>query len=118
VPVPVGYDEQARAPGLDTLLRRIEATARPLVMLGDLNTGDRQPFYRVLRARLSDAYRASGEGFGFTFPNREVTGWPIPPLVGVDYIFNDSAFVAVAAWTGQLPGSDHRYVVADLALLP
>jgi endonuclease/exonuclease/phosphatase (EEP) superfamily protein YafD len=102
---------------LRMILQRVEANRGPLVVLGDFNTNDGQPFYRLLRWRLADAHRGGGWGFGFTFPTQR-DGYPLPfSLIRIDYIFHDESWATRAAWTGNLPGSDHRYVVADLILV-
>jgi vancomycin resistance protein VanJ len=94
----------------------VEANGGPALVLGDFNTSDGQPLYRLLRRRLDDAYRAAGWGFGFTFPSPR--GSPLGfPVVRIDYVFHDEFWATQAAWTGSLPGSDHRYVVADLLLV-
>ena len=118
VPLPLGYDDRERSLMMPVLLGRIEAASTPLVVLGDFNTGDREPPYRALHSRLRDSYREAGWGFGFTFPHGAPDGWAVPPLVRIDYVLHNNAWEARRAWTGQLPESNHRYVVADLLLRP
>ena len=42
---------------MPVLLAQVDAANTPLVVLGDFNTGDREPPYRALRSRLQDSYR-------------------------------------------------------------
>ena len=96
-------------------MRRVEASPRPLLVLGDLNVSDRQPYYRWLRQRLHDADRAAGGGLDYTYPSGQY-GRALVPLVRIDYVLHDDAWAARNAETVYLPGSDHRAVVADLVL--
>lgn len=113
--LPNGYDTALRDGTVLLALERLEATG-PAIVAGDFNMSDREDLYRQIRARLGDAYREAGWGLGYTFPTfiRDV-GLPFP-LVRIDHIFHNDAWTARAAWVGTLPGSDHRYVVADLVL--
>ena len=102
---------------LSGILQRVDALRDPLLVMGDLNTSDRQPFYRTMRRRLGDAYRAAARGFGFTYPSHIAQRWfYLFPVVRLDYVFFSESFAATGAWNGTLVGSDHRYVVADLVL--
>ncbi|HZG65837.1 MAG TPA: endonuclease/exonuclease/phosphatase family protein [Herpetosiphonaceae bacterium] len=103
-------------PALDALVEEAARGDRPLILVGDLNTGDRQPNYWRLRRHLVDAYRVAGRGFGLTFPNaHERLGLlRLPLLVRIDYIFQSPSITAARAFTAASPSSDHRAVVADL----
>lgn len=114
--VPNDYRTAHRDEAVLAALRRLEAVNAPAIVVGDLNTSDRESLYRDVRARLRDAHQEAGWGLGYTFPNfvRDV---PLPfPLVRIDHILHTDTWAARAAWTGTLQGSDHRYVVADLVL--
>lgn len=116
LPLPTSFqnDEPTRVVG--AVLERVETIPEPVVVLGDLNIGDRQPFYRLMRRRLLDAHREAGWGFGHTFPNMAFAGLPTPPLVRIDYVLHDDSWATRSTRTGNLAGSDHRYVVAELVL--
>lgn len=107
---PSGQDE-----AFEELFRILdEIRDLPVVVAGDLNITDRQAMYRRLRERLGDAYQSANRAPGFSlYPSRTLT-W-VPPVVRVDYILHSPALVAVDADSGRLPGSDHRWVAADLA---
>ncbi|MEZ4729998.1 MAG: endonuclease/exonuclease/phosphatase family protein [Caldilineaceae bacterium] len=103
----------------DQLLVRIEQATNPLLVMGDLNTMPIQANYRRLRRILYDAYVESGTGLASTFPIRRTDkSWLSQPLIRIDYIFYDEAWQARQSWVGAITGSDHRYVVADLVLVP
>ena len=102
----------------DQLVERIATVEGPLVVLGDLNTSERQPNFHRLRAYLEDAFAVAGWGMGYTFPaNSHLYGWAVPPMVRIDYVLINRAWQARAAWSDQLPTSDHGYVVVDLGLV-
>lgn len=112
------FDTENQRLPFESMQQRIDAFDGPLIVLGDLNTTERQPNYRRLRQRLDDAFGAAGWGMGYSYPRVEprVT-MPITPLIRIDHILTSRHWIARTAWTGQLSSSDHLYVVADLALL-
>lgn len=122
IPVPTRFDTQLQRQAVQAVLRRIETLSGPILLVGDLNTSDRQPAYASLSEHLRDTYRERGRGLGYTFP----VGWsfplgaehtfPLPPILRIDYVWHNDAWAGRAAWVGSLVGSDHRYVVADLVL--
>jgi endonuclease/exonuclease/phosphatase (EEP) superfamily protein YafD len=115
--LPIGLDTQSQAAAVDLELQRITAAPRALLVVGDLNMTDRQPSYQRLRVRLGDAFREAGWGLGLTFPqDRTLHGLPLPVIVRLDYILHSDVFTATSAHVGIGPGSDHRFVVADLLL--
>ncbi|MEZ4615226.1 MAG: endonuclease/exonuclease/phosphatase family protein [Caldilineaceae bacterium] len=101
----------------DQLLAQIDQTASPLLVMGDLNTMPFQANVQRLTNRLTDTFDEVGSGIGNTFP-LDGTAYHLPsiPLIRIDYIFHDAAWQAQSAWVGDIAGSDHRYVVADLML--
>lgn len=114
--VPSDFITAHQQPQLDALVGEAARTDEPLILVGDLNTGDRQPNYWRLRRYLDDAYREAGRGFGLTYPNTRtrVGLLPVPPLVRIDYIFHSRSIKAMRAWTDASYASDHRAVIADL----
>ncbi|MCC6315522.1 MAG: endonuclease/exonuclease/phosphatase family protein [Thermomicrobiales bacterium] len=107
-------------------LADLAAGDEPTILLGDFNRVDWAASARLLRqAGLRDAWRAAGHGFGATLPLRWATGVErghllgglrLPPLVRVDYVWHTPHFRAEAAWLGEDAGSDHRPLLARLAL--
>ena len=109
-------DPEGPEPALAAVLDRVRVADGPVLVLGDLNLADRQPAYRRLAGALVDAYREAGWGLGYTFPERALDV-PVPvPLVRIDYVlYRHPGWTTRTAWTGDMRGSDHRYVVAELA---
>ncbi len=99
----------------------------PVIVLSDFNAGDQSTPYGIVTGVLGDSWREGGVGFGHTFPGDRsfdesrprLSDWFIPPwLVRIDYVFHSRQWRAVDAHIGPWDGgSDHRPVVATLALL-
>lgn len=106
--------------GWDTELRRIRdtvaSTAGPQIVLGDFNaTWDHRLLRDIVAAGdLRDAANTAGAGLRPTWPMRD---GPIPmPFVAIDRILTDLA--VLDADLVDVAGSDHRMVVATVALSP
>lgn len=113
LPIPVNYNTDRQAAIYQILLDRIVKINKPLLVVGDFNTSDRDRYYRALSFWLNNAFQEAGWGFGFTFPTKS----PIAiPLVRIDHIFYSSQWQARSAWTDRGVGSDHQYLVANLQL--
>ena len=96
-------------------LARISASATgSLILAGDFNaTLDHAPLQRLVASGLRDAFVEAGSGFGATWPRWDGI---VPPLMRLDHVLV-SRQIAVVAVTDQVSaGSDHRRLVADLAL--
>jgi len=113
------YDTRGRLAQANALRQAARKVSGGLIMMGDFNTGDREPGHAVLSSDLHDAFGEVGWGFGFTFPNDKRMG-PITipvPLVRIDYIWTRGPVGAVAAHVNcDDGGSDHCMVIADLRL--
>ncbi len=112
------FSTQNQESPFDWLQQRVDLIDGPLLVMGDLNSTERQPNYQRLRHSLYDAFAAAGWGMGHTYPNH--ARWPslqLVPFIRIDHILHSKHWLARAAWTGRLNSSDHLYVVADLALL-
>jgi endonuclease/exonuclease/phosphatase (EEP) superfamily protein YafD len=114
------YDTTGRLRQANALFQAVQKVSGGLIMMGDFNTGDREPGYAVLASELHDAFGETGWGFGFTFPNHKRMG-PITipvPLVRIDYIWTGGSVVPVATHVNcDAGGSDHCMVVADLRVV-
>lgn len=89
-----------------------------LILAGDFNaTTDHAPFERLLATGKRDAFLEAGSGYGATWPH-----WrgPSVPLMRLDHVLvSDSPAVGVAVVSLHdeiSAGSDHRRLVAELAL--
>ena len=84
------------------------------VVLGDFNaTLDHSPMRALLAAGLVDSHAELGNGWAPTWPADSV----LPPVVQLDHVLHGRGLAAVTTSEHTLPGSDHRLVFAELALL-
>jgi endonuclease/exonuclease/phosphatase family metal-dependent hydrolase len=112
---------------LAALIATAETTEGPLILLGDFNlTRMHDGYQRLEGAGLRDVYRAAGRGAGFTSPTRLAKlaergspfgRIPLPPLLRIDYVWVSVHWQPLAAWVERDAGSDHRPVVARVALV-
>lgn len=120
------YDVHTRAPtqgGVGTwkvqlaeLRGLVEADGGPRIVTGDLNaTSGHRPFRQLLAAGLRDAHVERGRWWAATWPRDR---WWTPPLARIDHVLVSPEIAVVDVREGTGRGSDHRPVVADLALLP
>ena len=120
VPVVANFNPNSQNRMFRHILDRVDtqqASGVPLLLVGDFNTTEGQYNYRRLRQRLDDAFASAGVGPGFTWPHQvQVSGVMLPPLLRIDHIYHGDAWLPRRAWVGEIEGSDHRYVVADLVL--
>ncbi|MGV9338870.1 endonuclease/exonuclease/phosphatase family protein [Streptomyces sp. NPDC003688] len=95
--------EVARADGPDT------------VFLGDFNASLDHARMRTLLTSggLTDTHAELGRGWARTWPAGKSL---IPPLVQLDHVLHGSGLAAVSVTERTVPGTDHRAVVARLAL--
>jgi len=86
----------------------------PILLAGDFNaTWGHRPFRRLLNAGLADAAAARGAPWSPTWPaDRRV----LRPALRLDHVLTGPGLVATSFATGSAGGSDHRSIVADLAL--
>jgi vancomycin resistance protein VanJ len=94
------------------LLSALPPAEQPALVLCDCNLTDTSAAYRRLASVLDDSFREAGWGFGHTFG---LEGTPFP-IQRIDYIWHSDAFTATQAFVGPESGSDHRPLLAQLAL--
>ncbi|MEV1006943.1 endonuclease/exonuclease/phosphatase family protein [Streptomyces sp. NPDC049881] len=83
------------------------------VFLGDFNaTLDHGPMRDLLAAGLADVHDELGQGWAPTWPE----GRWYPPLIQLDHVLHGPGLAAVSVHEAAVKGSDHRAVVAELAL--
>ncbi len=88
------------------LRSRIEASAYPVIVLGDLNdTPLSYAVNEIKRAGLEDSFRESGTGLGISYPGT------IPGL-RIDYVLGDEDFDFVSSEVLDCDWSDHKPVRA------
>lgn len=92
----------------DSIAAHVAASPYPVVLGGDMNSVPLSDTYYTLRRGMTDAFRAAGEGYGYTYR-------PMGSLLRIDYIFSDSQVWDVTEYESQnLPYSDHNPVRAVL----
>ena len=98
---------------LHDLAASLERHGTPALFVGDFNASqDHAAFRAVLGAGLQDAARLQGHSRTPTWPARTA-----PPLgVQIDHVLVGDDFEARDVGFFALPGSDHRAVLADVAL--
>jgi len=118
----VAYSFRARELFIKRLLADMETRSEPIIVLGDFNSTDRSDMYALLSARLTDAHRTVGWGFGHTFPayaGRYGNIPIIPRQVRIDMVFYSAEFEGLRSWVGRSGGeSDHLPIIAELMWKP
>lgn len=115
--LPIAYDTTRRSAEVARLVELVDGAGGPVLVTGDFNLSEYSRDYRLLRARLGDAYRAAGWGFGHTFPRAGSFPKSLPapwPVVRLDYVWHSPELRPIAAHVGPSGGSDHRAVVVRL----
>jgi len=87
----------------------------PVLIAGDFNSTDASLVCANLRRiGLHDAFAEAGEGYGYTYGHfllPQHKSW-----MRIDHIMLSPQLKARRSWTGTWEASDHRPVIADLAL--
>lgn len=99
----------------NSALTGFAAAAEPAAILigGDFNsTPDMRQFRDLLTNGYGDAVNQTGAGFAPTFPSN--LGW-IPPFIVIDHVLTRGAS-ASSIETVKIPGSDHRSLLASIAV--
>lgn len=87
----------------------------PAIVAGDLNaTFDHRQFRDLLDTGLRDAVEQAGAGYVPTYP----VGRRFPPLISIDHILTRGPITATDVETQELPGTDHRALLATLVVAP
>ncbi|MFG2824604.1 endonuclease/exonuclease/phosphatase family protein [Kitasatospora sp. NPDC048365] len=113
---PLG-DARRWAEGLHDLRKAAPGRTRDAVLLGDFNaTLDHSPMRDLIATGLADTAADLGHGLAPTWPEDNADFPYLPPLIQIDHVLHGPALTAVAISEHTLPRSDHRAVVAELAL--
>lgn len=115
----VRYNEENRNAQIRNWLAALENEPMPVIVGGDFNTSDNSAMYPIIAAALTDSYREVETGFGTTWPvtaKLPLALDALPPLMRIDYVWHSDTLRALDVEVGPEIGSDHRPVVAVLAL--
>ncbi|MEP0548323.1 MAG: endonuclease/exonuclease/phosphatase family protein [Rhodothermales bacterium] len=104
-------DFRIRAEQAREFRRVLESEPHPFIVCGDLNSTPYHWAYAHLAAPLQDAFKGAGSGWGGTYHARL-------PLVRIDYVLASKEWEVRAARVDKNVASDHRPLVAELALRP
>ena len=119
------YNVHAKAPSrgwavprwkeqLARLGQEVRADPLPTVVAGDFNaTYGHKPFRDLLATGLREAHMEVGRGLAVTWPRG---GRVLPPIYRLDHVLVSPDVAVLEAKEGVGRGSDHRPVIADLAL--
>ncbi|MEW6278697.1 MAG: endonuclease/exonuclease/phosphatase family protein [Candidatus Eremiobacterota bacterium] len=97
----------ARHTQTDHLVRAMDPLVGPLLVAGDFNSPPGSASHAAVAARLRDAYRSAGLGFGLTYPSRF-------PIWRIDHVFASRHFAVRRCTPLKTRLSDHRPVYAEL----
>ncbi|HEU4811565.1 MAG TPA: endonuclease/exonuclease/phosphatase family protein [Nocardioides sp.] len=97
-------------------VRRAAVAADADLVVGDLNaTLDNRPMRLLAADGWRSAAELANEGWQPTWPVIDWLGLQVPALVQVDHVLVGRSLAALSARTLEIPGSDHRAVVAEVA---
>ncbi len=97
---------------IDRLL--VSHGAGGLLIVGDFNsTWGNRGFRDILATGLTDGAAARGQAFDMTWSQAVPV---IPPLVRIDHVLTGTGLVVTRIRTANGPGSDHRVLIATVAL--
>ncbi|MEQ8676927.1 MAG: endonuclease/exonuclease/phosphatase family protein [Aggregatilineales bacterium] len=106
-----GHSEAAQR-----LVERTSQETLPLIWVGDFNMSDQFNEYGDITAYLTDSFRESGYGMGYTYPARGFD--PFPALMRLDYVFHSDHLRSLNTRVlGDSGYSDHFPVISTLALV-
>ncbi len=94
-------------------LGRLLPPQEPMLIMGDMNTPPTSRYWRSLRAQMTDCFDVVGRGLGYSFVWRR--RWPI---LRIDYVWAGGGATPLRCWTEEAAPSDHRPVLAEIALPP
>lgn len=102
---------------LADLAEAVLSSPSPAIVAGDFNsTSGHAPFRRLLAdAGLRSAHVEAGRGLATTWPRG---GRMMPPLFRLDHVLVTDGIAVLGVREGRGRGSDHRPVIADLAVAP
>jgi endonuclease/exonuclease/phosphatase (EEP) superfamily protein YafD len=89
----------------------------PLVLAGDFNaTRWNPPFGDFLSLGLTDAHEDRGKGFTTSWPDHGRAYGFFGPVLRLDHALVDRGVAVLAVHDFEIPGSDHRGFVTELAV--
>lgn len=97
------------------ILRELEAEEGPLIAAGDFNLTQHHRWYqKLLEGPLHGCYEDRGRGNATTWPNG---AQGLLPEIRIDHVVLSPGLTCLAIREGKGTGSDHRPMIADIAVL-
>jgi endonuclease/exonuclease/phosphatase (EEP) superfamily protein YafD len=97
------------------LREEVRQSPYPIVLAGDFNGSRWVPAVgELFGAGLTSAHEAKGFGLSSSWPE---ASW-VPIFMRLDHVLYNKDVAATSVVDAVIPGSDHRAIVADLALKP
>jgi endonuclease/exonuclease/phosphatase (EEP) superfamily protein YafD len=101
------------------VIRAAVTDEQPDLVAGDFNaTPDHQPMRALSEAGYRSASELANEGWQPTWPavaGASLLGISVPNVVDIDHVLVGHSFAAISTHTIDIPESDHRALVAELA---
>ncbi|MGH3336711.1 MAG: endonuclease/exonuclease/phosphatase family protein, partial [Nocardioides sp.] len=102
------------------VIRAAVTDEHPDLVVGDFNaTPDHPPMRALADAGYRSASELANEGWQPTWPavaGASVLGISVPNFVHIDHVLVGPGFAAISTHTLDIPESDHRALVAELAV--
>lgn len=105
--------------GWEQLVEIFEAETAPFLIAGDFNMTQHHRWYRALEdLGLKNCHEERGRGNATTWPDTDDGLYRFLPPIRIDHVFVSEGVVCTGIAEGKSLGSDHRPVIADIAVLP
>jgi endonuclease/exonuclease/phosphatase family metal-dependent hydrolase len=114
--IPLALDTEKRDGDIAHIRSLIDqdlSAGRSVIVMGDVNTTEREPAYADLSAGLHDAHLDAGGGPGFSWRPPSLASLPFG-LLRIDYIFTTPDLVATSSTVDCSVPSDHCRIEASL----
>ncbi|HJN17719.1 MAG TPA: endonuclease/exonuclease/phosphatase family protein [Armatimonadota bacterium] len=105
----IGRTATRRAGQMAAVVEWLDRQTGPAIIAGDFNNPPRGRIYSELADRLTDSFARAGTGFGWSFPRAR-------PVIRIDYVWTSEDLTPISCKALATGPSDHRPVVADIAL--
>jgi vancomycin resistance protein VanJ len=114
--IPFALDTSKRDADITLIRQQIDldlAAGKSVIVMGDLNTTEREPAYAEISAGMGDAHLDAGVGPGLTWRPESLAFLPFG-LLRIDYIFVSPGLHADTVFVDCFDGSDHCAVKATI----
>ncbi|GFO70077.1 hypothetical protein GMLC_36560 [Geomonas limicola] len=118
----LSHNAETRQLQAAAVARALSREAGPVLVAGDFNAPVTTRVVGMLAEQgLKDAFDERGRGYGFSYGQlllKHRLPWLRLSFMRIDHVMSSRGFVTLRCWTGTGIASDHRPVLADLALQP